>query len=118
MRFVLLIISAILAAAGQIFLKKSAVEFSSINLDNLLKYFIYLASNVFSWLGIVSYGLSFAIYMVVLNKVNLSIARSFNAISYILVILFSIIIFKDGIGLFKIIGISMITAGIIFISIP
>ena len=118
MRYIFLIISAILASGGQLCLKKSAVEYSNITLSNLFQYFVYLLTSIYSWLGVLCYGLCFAIYMIALNKVELGIARSFSALSYMLVILFSVIIFKDNITLFKVIGMTLITAGIIFISIP
>ena len=115
MPYLLLIISAILASCGQLFLKKSAVSFSSIDQTNIIQYFIHLLTGLYSWLGVISYGLSFAVYMVALNKVELSVAKSFNALSYILVIILSVILFKDGITIFKVTGFVLIAFGLVFI---
>jgi multidrug transporter EmrE-like cation transporter len=118
MRYVFLVISAILASGGQLCLKKSASGYADINSNNIFQYFLHLVTDPFSWFAVLCYGFSFAIYMIALNKVDLGIARSFNALSYMLVILFSVIIFKDSITLYKIIGVALIAAGIIFISLP
>lgn len=45
----------------------------------------------------------------------ISYARSFSALSNVLVIIFSIIIFKDNINVITFIGITLITAGIFLV---
>jgi multidrug transporter EmrE-like cation transporter len=115
MNYVLLIISAILASGGQIFLKKSALTSSIVN-QNYLQYFSSLILNLNSWFAVLAYGMSFFLYMIALQKIDLSIARSFNALSYVLIIVFSFIFFKDSISFIKIIGIIFITFGIFIIS--
>jgi len=102
---------------GQLSLKKSALQ-TQIIYDKIFYYFIGLLKNPYAWIGILLYGLSFAVYMVALKNVKLSFARSFSALSYIIVIILSILIFKDfkdQINIFAVIGIILIAVGILFV---
>ena len=63
------------------------------------------------------FGLSFAVYMIALKKVELTTARSFSTLSYIFVMILSFIILKDTVTPFKIIGIALITTGIFLVGI-
>ncbi|MCK4798174.1 MAG: EamA family transporter [Spirochaetes bacterium] len=114
MSILLLIISAVLAAGGQLSLKKSALH-SGISGQNIVFYFLNLIKNPYAWLGVFFYGTSFMVYMIALKRVKLSYARSFSALSYVLVIILSILIFKDNVNIITIIGIGFIAIGILFV---
>jgi multidrug transporter EmrE-like cation transporter len=114
MNIVLLISAAVFAAAGQIFLKQSAVGGSTKEVG-LVTYFISLLASGWSWLAVLSYGISFGLYMIALRRVELSTARSFSALSYVFVIAVSVIIFRDSITPLKIIGVVLIAAGVLFV---
>ncbi len=115
MNILILIISALLAAAGQFFLKKATVS-TDLSYNNLFKYFIDLILNKFIWFAVLSYFISFAMYMIALKKVELSIARSLSSLSYLFIIFFSFFFLRENISLIKIIGISLIGAGIFLLS--
>ncbi|OHD10905.1 MAG: hypothetical protein A2086_01420 [Spirochaetes bacterium GWD1_27_9] len=115
MSYFLLIISAILASFGQIFLKKGALHSTILN-QNVFQYFLALLLDIYTWGGVISYGLSFAIYMIALKKVDLSVARSFSTLSYVLVIVFSVIIFKDSVTLLKVLGMIFICVGVFLLT--
>lgn len=110
-----MILSSILAAAGQLSLKKGALAFNQLN-SNTISYLFALARNPFIWGGFISYGLSFMVYMIVLRKVELSTARSFSALSYVIVISLSFIIYKDDFSWLKLAGILAIAGGITMIA--
>ena len=116
MSIFLLIIAAFLAAAGQLFLKKAAISSVTEN-QQIIIYLFFLIKNLFAWLGAFSYAFSFLIYMIALKNVELSVARSFSTLSYIIIIILSVIIFKDNLNLITIIGSILISAGILLIGI-
>lgn len=112
MNILLLIIAAFFAAFGQLSLKKSAITSKT---SGVINYILSLFGNPFAWLSVVFYGISLLLYMIVLRKEELSIARSFSALSYILVITSSIFLFKESISLIKLSGIVFIAIGILLL---
>ena len=123
MNYFLLVTASILAAAGQLSLKKGTMAPQNFPLaidwitsSPVLHYFFSLIFNIYIWCGFVSYGLSFLLYLAALKNTDLSIARSFSALSYVIVISLSFIIFKDRITVLKLAGISAIALGILLIA--
>ncbi len=107
---IILIVSALFGAAGQLLLKKSAVGCS---MDGgYVRYFISLICNVYAWLGAFSYFISLGLYMIAINRTELSIARSVSAFSYVLVIVLSYFIFSEHFSVGKVVGMIFIAAGI------
>jgi len=110
LNLILLILSALFGAVGQIFLKKSAAACAE--QADIVQYFISLLCNGSAWIGAVSYFVSLGLYMVALSRTELSIARSVSAFSYVLVIVLSYFIFRDTFTPLKVAGVILISVGI------
>ncbi|MBC2425350.1 SMR family transporter, partial [Clostridium beijerinckii] len=65
---------------------------------------------------IISYGLSFLLWIKVLSKVELSYAYPMVSLGYVLVMLFSYFIFKENITPLRILGIAFIILGVILVA--
>ncbi|MBP5450553.1 MAG: hypothetical protein J6Y01_10620 [Spirochaetales bacterium] len=115
LNLILLILSAVFGAVGQIFLKKSAALCAG--QPDFIRYFIALLCNGYAWGGAIAYFVSLGLYMVALSKTELSVARSVSAFSYVLVILLSYFIFGDTVTPFKIAGIVLISVGIFLLGV-
>lgn len=74
------------------------------------------AINVYTVVGIILLGLSFLTYIMVLSKVQLSIAQPMLAISYILVGISAHFIYGEDLSPTKLIGIGVIILGVFLIS--
>lgn len=74
------------------------------------------AVNVYTVVGIILLGLSFVTYVVVLSKVELSIAQPMLAISYILVGVSAHFIYGEDLSPMKLVGIAIIILGVFIIS--
>lgn len=74
------------------------------------------AVNVYTVLGIVLLGFSFVSYVIVLSKVQLSVAQPMLALSYILVGVSAHFIFGEALSWTKIVGIGVIILGVILVS--
>lgn len=74
------------------------------------------AINLYTISGISLLALSFAFYVVVLSKVQLSIAQPVLALSYILVGVSAHFLFGEPMSLRKIIGIVVIMGGVVLVS--
>ncbi|OPZ60106.1 MAG: 4-amino-4-deoxy-L-arabinose-phosphoundecaprenol flippase subunit ArnF [Deltaproteobacteria bacterium ADurb.Bin510] len=109
----LIILSIILGAAGQIFLKLAAdgcAEHTS-NLD----FYLSLAANHNTWLGALTYGLSFMLWLKVLARFELSYARPLVGLSYVIVAALSLIVLGERPSALRWLGIGLVTAGVIVI---
>jgi multidrug transporter EmrE-like cation transporter len=83
-----LFISIILGALGQVFLKiASGSEPGS---SSLVVFYRSLAYNYKLWLGMLCYGLSFIIWLRVLSKYDLSFARPFVGLGYVITAIFAL----------------------------
>jgi drug/metabolite transporter (DMT)-like permease len=60
--------------------------------------------------------MSLLIWFYVLTKVDLSIAYPFLALSYVLVLLFSWLILGESISALRIVGVSVISCGVILVA--
>ncbi|AZV56328.1 SMR family transporter [Clostridium sp. AWRP] len=114
---VLILISVFLGAIGQVLVKYGAVN---LNLDFTIKYLIpsilSILKNLPVMLGIVSYGLSFLIWIKVLSKVELSYAYPMVSLGYIITMVFSYFMFKENISFIRILGVAFIMFGVILVS--
>jgi multidrug transporter EmrE-like cation transporter len=115
LNLILLILSALFGAVGQIFLKKSAAACAE--QAGIVQYFISLLCNGSAWIGAVSYFVSLGLYMVALSRTELSIARSVSAFSYVLVIVLSYFVFGDTFTPLKVMGIILISLGIFLLGV-
>jgi len=109
MNYLLLAGSMILAIAGQLFLK-GGVMASSLSLN-----FNSIITTLFSpkvFLGFTLYGISSIIWLFALKKFPLSVAYPALSMTYIVVVLFSYLLFKEPLTANKIIGMLLIVGGV------
>ncbi|OXT08513.1 transporter [Thermoanaerobacterium thermosaccharolyticum] len=110
---ILIIISVILSASAQILLKYGV---KNISITGSVFHILVQYINIYVLLGIMSYIGSMIIWLYVLTKVNVGYAYSFTSLGFVLVMLFSILLFGENVNLLKIIGTLLIGFGIILIA--
>lgn len=66
--------------------------------------------------GIISYGISFLLWIKVLSKVELSYAYPMVSLGYVLVMIFSYFFFKENITPIRILGVAFIMIGVILVA--
>lgn len=112
-----ILVSVFLGALGQVLVKIGAVN---LNLNFTLKYIIpsliAIAKNIPVMFGIISYGISFLLWIKVLGKMELSYAYPMVSLGYVLIMFFSYFIFKENITYIRIIGVILIIAGVILVA--
>lgn len=78
--------------------------------------FVNTEISYISLLGIVVYGVSFLVFVVLLNKLNMSyLVPVATGASYVLLMASSIAVFNEGFSLWKTIGCILILAGILLV---
>ncbi|PAF43962.1 SMR family transporter [Helicobacter sp. 11S02596-1] len=111
----LILFSVALNAFAQLFIKKGMVTLGELHLSLA---FIYRGVlNPYLWGGFVCYALSILTWMVVLSKVNVSIAYPFLSVGFILTAFLAYFMFGEPLDTNKMIGIVLICIGLVFLSV-
>ncbi len=113
----LILISVFLGAIGQVLVKYGAVNLQ-LNFSGayLLPSILSILKNLPVMCGILSYGISFLLWIKVLSKVELSYAYPMVSIGYVLIMFFSYFLFKENISMIRIAGVICIIIGVVLVA--
>lgn len=112
-----ILISVFLGALGQILVKVGAVNLDlNFSPSHLVPSIISILKNLPVMSGIISYGLSFLLWIKVLSKVELSYAYPMVSLGYVLIMIFSYFLFKENITPLRIVGVLFIIVGVILVA--
>ena len=114
----LILISVGLAVGGQLFMKvgMSNYQMGEINLLNSIPVFLKIMFRPLVFIGFVCFLASSFFWLLALSKVPLSFAYPMVSISYVLILLFSWILFKEQVGPIRWLGATVIIFGVYLIS--
>jgi drug/metabolite transporter (DMT)-like permease len=115
MRFIIVLASVALGAVGQLFLKLAAIHAGKEITGSVIDYYIRLLIVPYTYLGAISYGLSFFVWMFLLKKYDLSFLRPLVGFGYIITSLLAWFVLKEKITALRWVGISLIVAGVYLI---
>lgn len=113
--FALLIISVTTSVGGQFFLKLGAMKLAKVNSDNAISNIISIATIPELLTGLTCYGLGAIAYILLLTRVNLSIAAPSISLVYVFSMLLGYFIFKETIPFTRLLGLSFIVGGVILV---
>lgn len=113
----LLLVDILLAVTGQLLLKKAMlilgpIEFS---LDNIWPLILSAIKNLYIWVAMCCYVLAMLLWMFVLSKVKLSAAYPMTSLIYVLVVFGSWVFLKESLGIYQVIGTSLVIIGLFFL---
>ena len=117
----LIIISVLLAATAQILLKHGMTQVTDhgaipLALNRPVATFRRVAANASVWIGLLTFVVSAAVWIVVLSKVSLSFAYPFVSFTYIVILLFDGLILHETVSGLRWAGVAFIVAGILLVS--
>lgn len=113
----LILISVFLGAVGQILVKVGAPTLQlSFTLNEIFPSIINIIRNLPVMAGIISYGVSFLIWIKVLSKVELSYAYPMVSLGYVITMAFSYFVFKENISIMRFMGVGFIIVGVIIVA--
>lgn len=116
MNTIIILISVLLNASAQLFLKSGAMHLNTIKgHGHLLRTFQALMS-LPMFFGFICYGASIILWIYALSKVDVSYAYPFQAIGYVLVTLVAFMAFHEALTPSKLIGILLISSGVFFVA--
>lgn len=110
MKYLLLFLSIMTIAAGQLLLKKGVMEAPP---EATISSIIKTLFNPYVFAGYVSYLISSILGLFVLKKFPLSVAFPSMSLTYVLIVLVSVYFFKERLTSFKILGLILIMAGVL-----
>jgi drug/metabolite transporter (DMT)-like permease len=112
---ILLLISVLAGVFGQFFLKMGAVKLGKVDVDNLFSHILSSIAIPELLIGLTCYGIGAIFYILLLTRVNLSIAAPAISLSYIFSVLIGHFWFRESIALGQIFGLAAISVGVIVV---
>lgn len=116
--FLLILANDLLDGAAQLFMKKGLVQagMGTLGLHHLFSFVAQNSSSGFVWLGISLYALNFFLWIVVLSRVDLSIAMPLSNLTYLFTPFIAMFFLHETVNHLRWLGIVLIIAGIHFLS--
>ena len=116
--FLMIVLNDIGDTVSQTLMKQglAATGISSVSMGNIAEFFARGVSSPVLWLGILVYVLNFFIWIVIIYKIDLSIAMPVSSFSYILVPIAAMVFFHEKVEPLRWLGIAFIILGIYFVS--
>jgi len=114
--YLILFISILLAIIGQLLMKQGMNQFGTFPVTQLLQKVVPMFLNPWVFAGFASFGLSSVFWLVVLSRLNLSLAYPMVSLAYVVVAFASLIFFKEPVGFIRWVGIAVIVFGVFLIS--
>ena len=114
----LIVLNDLVDTVAQLLMKKGLIQtgISSVNLGNIAEFAAKNASSAFLWLGIFVFALNFFVWIVILYKVDLSIAMPVGSFCYIFVPICALLFLHEDISPVRWAGIICIVLGIHFVA--
>ncbi|MBK1987581.1 EamA family transporter [Sphaerospermopsis aphanizomenoides BCCUSP55] len=113
--FSLLLFSVLISVAGQFLLKMGAIKLGKVHAGNFLNLILNIITIPELLLGLTCYGIGAVAYILLLTRVNLSVAAPAVSVGYIFSVLLGYFILKEPIPLIRLVGLSLIVTGVILV---
>ncbi|MBH8553109.1 EamA family transporter [Nostocaceae cyanobacterium CENA357] len=113
--FSLLLISILISVAGQFFLKMGAIKLGKVHVGNAVNHILSIITTPELLIGLTCYAIGAVVYILLLTRVNLSVAAPSVSISYIFSVLLGYLIFKESIPHIRLVGLTLIVLGVILV---
>ncbi|MEM6399660.1 MAG: EamA family transporter [Cyanobacteria bacterium P01_D01_bin.116] len=113
--FCLLLLSVSASVTGQLFLKIGAGKLGRVDATNALQQILGIVTTPQLLIGLASYGIGAVVYILLLTRVNLSVAGPSASLVYVFSVLLGYFIFKESIPFMRLVGLSLIVCGVILV---
>jgi drug/metabolite transporter (DMT)-like permease len=110
--FVLLLMSVLISVAGQFFLKLGAMRLGKVNAGNIINHILSIVTTPELLIGLTCYALGAVAYILLLTRVNLSVAAPAVSVGYIFSVLLGCLILKEPVPLIRLLGLGFIVIGV------
>lgn len=118
--FPLILIGVFLNAGAQLLLKEAMVRigYFAFNWQNVWPIATQVLLSPFIWLGFLAYAISIVIWLLVLSRVDVTIAYPMVSIGYIITAVAAYFVLQEPLTLLRIAGIAIILLGVFLLTRP
>jgi multidrug transporter EmrE-like cation transporter len=113
--FGLFLISILASVVGQWLLKTGALKLGKVNASNLFSHLQGILNTPELLIGLACYGMGAFFYILVLTRVNLSVAGPAASLSYVFSVLLGYFVFRESIPLNQVIALGFIVSGVVLL---
>lgn len=113
--FGLFLISILMSVAGQWLLKAGALKLGQVTTNNLSSHVLSILTTSELMAGLACYGLGAIAYILLLTRVNLSIAGPAVALVYVFSVLIGYFVFRETIPIMRVVGLGLIVCGVVLV---
>ncbi|BAZ81673.1 EamA family transporter [Sphaerospermopsis kisseleviana CS-549] len=113
--FTLLLFSVLISVAGQFFLKTGAMKLGKVHAGNIINLILNMITIPELLLGLTCYGIGAIAYILLLTRVNLSVAAPAVSVGYIFSVLLGFFILREPISVMRLVGLGFIVTGVILV---
>ncbi len=113
--FCLLLVSVLTSAMGQLFLKWGATKLGKVTSTNAISLIMNIVFTPELILGLSCYGVGAIAYILLLTRVNLSVAGPSASMIYIFSVLIGYFVFKETIPIYRVFGLGFIVCGVVLV---
>ncbi|MGB7413798.1 MAG: EamA family transporter [Thermosynechococcaceae cyanobacterium] len=114
--FSLLLVSILFSGSGQFFLKSGALKLGKVTGTNMVTHVLGIATTPELLMGLACYALGAVSYIMLLTRVDLSVAGPAASLIYIFSVLLGTFVFHEAISINRFIGLGCIVCGVILIA--
>lgn len=111
----LLLVAVLASSLGQLFLKLGAARLGAVTGANAIAKILGILSIPELLLGLACYGCGAIGYILVLTRVNLSVAGPASSLVYVFSVLLGLLVFKETLPLTRTLGLGLIVAGVLLV---
>jgi drug/metabolite transporter (DMT)-like permease len=119
MKYLVFILFTVMTnAAAQVMLKQGMTSLGPLGFDGVNPFLriLQIVFNPWVFLGLCTFVISTASYLYVLSKVELSFAVPFLSLAYVVVAVFSYLVFHEDLNAWRVAGIAFICVGTVLIA--
>jgi drug/metabolite transporter (DMT)-like permease len=113
--FILLVVALGFGLTGQFLLKAGALRLGKVTADNALDHILSILTTPELLAGLGFYGFSAILYILLLTRVNISVAAPAVALSYVFSVLIGVFFFREALPLSRMVGVGMIMSGVVLV---
>ena len=116
--FILIVMTDVIESVAELFFKKGALVtgIDNVTLANAWVFLSRIAASPNLWVGVLLYITNFFLWIVVLSKIDLSVAFPVGSSTYIIVPILSILFLHEKVALMRWLGIVLIIIGVLFVT--
>ena len=113
--FLLLLVSIFSSVAGQFLLKAGALRLGQVTSSNAVNHILKIVLIPELLAGLACYGMGAIAYILLLTRVNLSVAAPAASLIYVFAVLIGFVVFREPIPLVRLVGLSLIVCGVVLV---